>query len=490
MRNRFLALVICCLLLVTMLSGCTLAEKDFMALNKEMSSLKVMESSGKITVNFNKLPQELTDGKESLQIDLLKAMLSNLQINFRSKVDQPNQVSESSFYLVDFTTGQEKEIFSMSIKNNVIYIKVRELVDLAKMMQDPKLDKALEVGLGDADYISMTMQEYLEVATGGKLPPSTMLPLTSGNIFDNSLKQQTLMFGFLDGLMAKVYDNYELGMIKQDGSKYTLTLDTASVIPVIKPFLKYTVSNTDKLGSYLQEYLAKLSPEDLATLGLPIADVNQLKVQLDEFVKQAPLLKESMLAEIEELDIESLPSSLDPIEGSKMVLSLEKKDGAYLQNTLFNFVLNSPPVSLDMVIKSEQVTKSASSIEVNLPSQGIVSLSELMRRVTQEMQVKIDDKSYVKSGYMGKSTGKMSNIIKDGYTYLPLRKLAEELDETVGWDSVNSKAYVVKGSSKIYIQGLNIKGTVYIKVRDFEKLGYKVVWDASTRTALVSKTML
>ncbi len=61
-----------------------------------------------------------------------------------------------------------------------------------------------------------------------------------------------------------------------------------------------------------------------------------------------------------------------------------------------------------------------------------------------------------------------------GSMYLPMRKICERLGEIVDWDPVLGRAYVVRGENRIDMTGKLINGTTFIKIRDFEKLGYLV----------------
>jgi len=62
----------------------------------------------------------------------------------------------------------------------------------------------------------------------------------------------------------------------------------------------------------------------------------------------------------------------------------------------------------------------------------------------------------------------------DGSMYLPMRRICERFGEVVDWDAVNGKAYVVRGEEKIDMTGVIIGDKTFIKIRDFEKLGYLV----------------
>lgn len=67
--------------------------------------------------------------------------------------------------------------------------------------------------------------------------------------------------------------------------------------------------------------------------------------------------------------------------------------------------------------------------------------------------------------------------IIDGRIYLPMRYIAESFGETVEWDGANRKAYVVRENEKIDMTGIIYDGTTYVRVRDFEKLGYAVNYE-------------
>jgi len=68
--------------------------------------------------------------------------------------------------------------------------------------------------------------------------------------------------------------------------------------------------------------------------------------------------------------------------------------------------------------------------------------------------------------------------IVENRVYLPLRYISEALGEEVEWDNVNKKAYVVRGSEKIDMTGILSDNMTMVKIRDFEKLGYFVEYEA------------
>jgi hypothetical protein len=64
--------------------------------------------------------------------------------------------------------------------------------------------------------------------------------------------------------------------------------------------------------------------------------------------------------------------------------------------------------------------------------------------------------------------------IIEGRIYLPLRYIGEAFGEEVDWDNVNKKAYVIRGEEKIDMTGVLVDSKTMVKIRDFDKLGYKI----------------
>lgn len=62
----------------------------------------------------------------------------------------------------------------------------------------------------------------------------------------------------------------------------------------------------------------------------------------------------------------------------------------------------------------------------------------------------------------------------NGNTYIPVRKVGQALGENVQWDEANRTAGVEKDGEFIPITGFIKDGSTFVKVRDFEKLGYTV----------------
>ena len=88
---------------------------------------------------------------------------------------------------------------------------------------------------------------------------------------------------------------------------------------------------------------------------------------------------------------------------------------------------------------------------------------------------------------MTMDTGDVNIVIVDDFSYLPFRKISEMFGEQVEWDNVNRKAYILRGEEKIEVDSILQDSSAYIKTREFEKLGYVVEWDDTTKIITITK---
>ena len=68
--------------------------------------------------------------------------------------------------------------------------------------------------------------------------------------------------------------------------------------------------------------------------------------------------------------------------------------------------------------------------------------------------------------------------VEDGRAYLPLRVIAEALGEKVGWEKDTKTPYVWMDGQKIAMKGKLQDDRAFVGIRDFEKLGYTVEYNA------------
>lgn len=95
----------------------------------------------------------------------------------------------------------------------------------------------------------------------------------------------------------------------------------------------------------------------------------------------------------------------------------------------------------------------------------------IMRYIIGEddtMNLFVLDKNETKGSYQ------VDYEVNENSSYLPLRFISEALGEKVEWNQKEQKAYILQGDKKVAMTGRVVNNRTYVKVRDFEKLGYRV----------------
>lgn len=483
MRNKRLWAVILLLVFsVGVLAGCSPAELGYWELQREMANLKLYEAFGEINLDLKQLPQEVLAGEEGQRLKQVLGALAGYKLSYVGKVDLNRQVMEYTFYLQDRNSGAQRELTTLIMDKDQLYLKISELVNFLKLLGDEELNQKL-ASLGDVQYVSIKLDE-LARAMGSE---------STANLFEQSQKQTELVLQFFQGLLTQVYHDFETGLVTKNGNKYTLSLTAEDGVNLIIPLLSYSVEHGEKLGQFLRAFVNGLSAEDLLLLGLEPAMLEGL-AELDGALEELKQNREQYLAQLKELDAELKGTLLPVLAGSKLVSSVEKKDGVYLTELDLTLKLTDPQKSaviLELDLAEQDRVKAAAPFEVNVPTSGIISWKELLAKAEGQapmvFTIQAADGSYILNKGTDLSTGKMDVRMEKGFTYLPLRQVAEAFGETVVWDAQQKKAFVIREGQRIAITGQVVKGRTFIKIRDFEKLGYQVQWDGATSTITIQK---
>ena len=147
-----------------------------------------------------------------------------------------------------------------------------------------------------------------------------------------------------------------------------------------------------------------------------------------------------------------------------------------------------PTGKFDLAMAAASTVSACDAFTVTAPTSGVVTLDALKKQMTQTMTLQTGSGRYKLSKGTILSEGTIGVKMIDGSTYLQLRKVAETLDEQVGWDKDLRCAYVDRNGSRITMSGKIIDGSTFVKIRDFENLDYQVQWDAKTKQVTIIKS--
>lgn len=94
-----------------------------------------------------------------------------------------------------------------------------------------------------------------------------------------------------------------------------------------------------------------------------------------------------------------------------------------------------------------------------------------------EVEIQVDSYGEGSFYFSNFNSGPVDTVFNNGTIYLPLKMIASELNIEIYWDQSLKAAYTNLNNEKVIFQSKVIDGVSYVKLRDFEKLGFEVVYE-------------
>ncbi len=483
LKKKWLALLLVLLLGIGTVTGCSPTEQGYYNLLKEASSQKVYTDTGSIELSVAQLPASLFTGQDALNEDVIRKAIDQQRLEYSGTVDVNQNIFQYNFDIVNTKTGARSQVLSITYKNNVLYVKVDEIVKYIGQFCDPEEKQRLEQAFLNVKWLSISDQELNTM-----MPTGSQTGLTN-NLLKKSSQQQMIWTRLYDRLFNEVYNNFSSNLVSKANNKYSLTIRGAQLINVMKPTATYTINNIDKLGIVLKAFLSSLSPEELAELGLTKEVRGQALQGIDLMVLEVKQDPNKYLREIEKMSA-AQPQLLNIVNDSEIVSTLEKTDATTYDMSSrihLNITAGNPTDKINFTLNTKDTIKVGGTVQVSAPTGQVISFTELDKRMPLQIKVNVDNGAYTQIDGISSSSGNMTVQVVDNRTYLPLNQAAGAMGVKVGWDSAANQAYVIQNGQRINMNAIVINDRSFVKAIDFEKLGFKVDWNESTRTVTIEK---
>lgn len=496
-KNFSLALAI--IMLVSLLTGCSSAEWGFFNLSQEASALEKYQVTAEMGLSLDHIDSELIAGQTE-QFSKVQSVLNNYNLVMDCKVDTIDSKLNFTYYIKDKNTAEQKEVLNLQSDGNKIYIKVDDLFNFIKSFGNEEVNRNIDQAFANVQYISIDreeMKDILKDAYDNEVIAEQMTRIYFD--FGSFTEQNRAWQDIYKGLMEEVYDEYEMGIIKEDNNKYTVSLTLQDAVNVFASFAHYTIDHIEELGAYLKESVSNLNDVQTQLLSIYELDVDSFNSTIDNLVKNVQENKELYKSQIDFATLSTENPTFDSMwEGTQFDYSFRKtKDNAYVAdlNAKINY---NDPVTAKNVLKAsftlKETIKAIDSVTIVAPTENVLTMAELMQidkafneaammNIDKPISLNVDlDNGYYISSYTEgkKEEGKLNIKVIDSASYLPLRDIGNVLGENITWDNAKKQPYVSKNGTTIYLKARLIDGTSYIPSREFEKLGYKVIWDAKS----------
>ena len=454
--KRLLSAILTGLMLITALAGCGVNELGYLNLSKEISSLT---QYGFKNVTSVKVAKELADEEYNIDFEIdgevnmgdLKDLYGTMDFKFKvNDIEIENPIT-------------------IKFADNKLYISknaVMEIIKYEEMLKGTKgygkIAKELyNNDLKDIDYIVQDLsEEFSEI-------PDEEIPFTE--VYDYAYEYLT-----------KAFKGFDTKLIKKIQNGYSYELTTESTLKFVESLVDYLSKNKESVFNETINYIEniylilgeEITAEEKDEI---IAELESSRQDFYDFIDEAASL-------IEESD--DLESAVSMFDDSIVRMEIQKEKASYKQ-----------VIEAEIVYENVSMGKLTSTTTMTAKNVGKVSVTgntisfEDMEKAYTRAENKINPVQKIELQWYPESFGtdvtkyrENGNSSRDyqPYTiiedriYLPLRYIGESFGEEVDWDNDNKKAYVVRGEEKIDMTGVLVDSRTMIKIRDFEKLGYKI----------------
>ena len=508
---KLLSLFLAVILAVIPLCGCSSAELGYLdAAFKPIFDGGIFTGSEKMTIDMNSMLE--TALWEELFAGVIPAeeLPDAIEIVADVKADFSELVCECDY---DISLGTLASLgFKYIVEGDTLYFgdfkyKLDERIEKAlaesfELTEEAFVAQNLLSVFKDIEYISFSMEDYENLMTllmgmTGEMPEDDtelaemeFVVELSSFLMENTLDYSKITLDFVKNLFA----GYSTGLVSETETGYKIEADEGDLLQLLESFADYMTSNYDvlidastKLYEDIAELAKKEGKDELA------AFIDQMLVAFEDAVIEADAASAALGAEpVDLFTPEQLEEAKRILKGTKFVSTLDIKDGGYVTSEKLDLIMQD--IILATVESVSDITPAESIALTDLSGKNVVGVSELVMNAyaaaTYAEYSTIEEMRITWNGtdgtapvygtlYMDESENEYAlglydfhNI--DGSMYLPMRRICERFGETVDWDAVNGKAYVVRGEEKIDMTGRIIGDRTFIKIRDFEKLGYFV----------------
>ena len=451
------------LLLMTVLTGCGVNELGYLNLSNEISNLTEYNFENHTTI---KLTRELAD--EDIEIDLKLEGTANLE-----------NLDSMYMDLDAFITFNEIEIekpINFKIADNKLYAPKTALASLLEVITIAnEMDEYNDYNLNKKIIEELYANDLKDV--------EYILLMDLGTLYSDASNKEISDIAI--NYLTKAFNGFDSKLIKKTSNGYSIELNSEGILDFAENLLDYVYKNKETVFDETIKYLEKIY--DIVNVA-EVTEVDKAAL-IEELEAVRQEFYESITVALYYIRTEEAEDAVDVIKGSKMKNDMYKEGKSYIQNSDIEVVINE--VKMGKLMSNTKITPA--DVEIIKLTGNIMNIEEV-DKLYSDLEDKINPINKIVLSWFTEDTEVLIGKARlygnetadwdfqpytmiDGSIYLPLRYICETFGEEVEWDAVNREAYIVRGAEKIDMTGTIIDCATMVKVRDFEKLGYKIGYE-------------
>ncbi len=476
MIKKLISVLLVMVMIISMLTGCSLNELGYLNLSKEVGNLTQFgfDNSTQIEITEQALG-------ESYNVDL--------NLNGVVNIDELKSMYVSFDLMFKINDLGIEEPIRFIVADNKLYVSKNSLLGLItyeNLLEGTSENDEIikELYNNDLKYV-----EYILLADLSEINEISEITEMNSNFNYKDLSDDAANY------LKTAFKGFDSKLITKVRSGYTIELTPEKALEFIERLVGYVSENKELVFDETVKYVEKVyissevegvSAQEKEEL---VAELKESRQDFYDFIDEADIvMKSGELSYYEEM-----------LKGSVIKEEILKDGNEYKQTFKAEIVIDNS--LMGRISSSSKVTpKVVEKVSVTEESITLDELDELYKKVenkinpVQKMQLQ---------WYAGSSNTQIDILRLNGNTswnsqpysliedrvYLPLRYIGESFGEEVQWDNENKKAYVVRNSEKINMTGVLINSKTMVKIRDFEKLGYKINYNQvdGISTAIIEK---
>ena len=470
--RRLAALLAALALFVAAMAGCSDTDLGFFKLIKEVSELESFTVSADIEVEYdenvlNSFYYYYYDDEEGSAIKVKLGIVGevvysppldtylNLKVKYGiNSNDMPHEANIRLF----------NGVYYMPVEDYVdLHVELLRLGDYSdKMCRAVKTAATKETG--ECDYVILGDDAYLY----------QWLSFTGLSMYmDEIIAEEKEITELLTNTIMRLFSGLSTGMTKAVPDGYAMEVTPEKAVDFYSSVFKYISQNKPAIRKGMVEFFESL----------PEAEEEIIDYFLDEIEYYTPSKWDSDYAKL-------------LLRGSSLNAQVTKNGDRYTQDADLKLRFKDEPLlsfaGSSGIMAKDDINQEAPTLDNPISLEDIDTILERAeRRINYVNTMTISWRSWyfydvddgfnwigVDVDYLEGYAWHYMDCINDyGTLFVPLREVCGWLGIEVGWDAAEKKAFATKDGQRVDIEGQLYAGTMFVKIREFEKLGFYVAYE-------------